>query len=244
MGENMFTERTRENLTVKAFITFLACLFFTVAGAMGVHMVSSFSKTIDYQKMHVDYHPYRDDANIMDGYRIMKNAFDEQKQSIINAYNAQVRNIQHNRNFKPADFYGLSYNSKIFKTKVNESKDFYKNIISVSSKNQNKNLEKIFKSTDRKIILITDYYNKRIKQILNNLKNNKNYDLHNLEERGSKPDNVTFMEKDFNILGDEVIISHKGENIFNGFLMLMGMILAVGAGIFICFGIYEAHVTN
>lgn len=80
-----------------------------------------------------------------------------------------------------------------------------KNIKLLRSSQQLKAIDNINKNVNKKINKIKDFYNNRINNIYEQLKNNKNIQFALLYENNRPPDNVNFNETDFNEVGATLV---------------------------------------
>lgn len=186
-------------------------------------------------------------ASVVKDYETIKSAFNNQKWGIINAYNAQTKNINTNGLKTERDFYGLNFKPDDFKNEI----DSFKNQIYTNhedkewfsfSDDQKDEISKLFdKLGDRisaKMTKIKAFYDTRIRKMYSALKNRQKVNFANLIESHIDK-SVQFSNKDFDTIGSLINrdISRRGDNACVFLLSILLLILSVDTIVFVIKGV-------
>lgn len=134
-------------------------------------------------------------------YNIFNNAFNAQKQAVVDAYNKQVDEIHKNGLKTEADFAGLKFNHNIFTDKISNNDQ----VLNYSNK-ATKAVDKLTKTTvATKIAKIKAFYDARVRSIYSSLQNSQKVVFSSLKEYGREPDNIQLTEGDFTPVATKIV---------------------------------------
>lgn len=173
-------------------------------------------------------------------YNIFKNAFNAQKQVVVDAYNKQIDLINQNGLETEADFTGLRFNNNVFTDKINNSDQ-----VLHYSHEATKAVNKLSETTvNAKIAKIKAFYDARVRSVYSALKNKQKVVLSSLTEYGRQPKNIQLTEADFTPIATKIVDtrvvateaeSGKLPKVCNAILALFFMILfSISAFYFCC----------
>ena len=170
-------------------ISLLAFIYFCVANYNAIEHLNY--KTVEWQSIN----------KAQNNYNIFKNAFNAQKQAVINAYNRQVDAISQNGLKTEANFTGLQFDNNVFTDKINSNGQVLR-----YSHEATKAVDKLSETTvNTKIAKIKAFYDARVRNIYFTLKNGQKVVLSDLKEYGRQPNNVQLTEADFTPIATKIV---------------------------------------
>lgn len=157
---------------------------------------------------------WSENKTVENNYSIAKTYFDNKKQGVINAYNAQIAEI-HKNGLKTKDsFNGLSTDYSLGLANRNEN-----GVVSISDENKLVShfspelLNTLNKRINAKLDKIKHFYNARILSVYKTLENNQKVDFISLtKDDDSNIKNVQFNRADFDSIGSELNKNMLEEN--------------------------------
>ena len=170
-------------------ISLLGFAYFCVANYNAIEHLNY--KTVEWQSI----------SEAQNNYNIFKNAFNAQKQAVINAYNRQVDAISQNGLKTEANFTGLRFDNNVFTDKINSNDQ-----VLHYSHEATKAVDKLSETTvNAKIAKIKAFYDARVRNIYSTLKNGQKVVLSDLKEYGRQPNNIQFAEADFTPVATKIV---------------------------------------
>lgn len=186
--------------------------------------------------------------SIVNDYNEAKEAFNDQKQVVADAYNAQIKNINENGLKTEPNFSGLDFNPNIFKKKIRKLKN---NIYSNHKENDcltfddaqkaeiSSSFDKLNERVKAKMSKVKAFYETRIFKVYSTLKNGQKIKFSGLTEYDSDSKSEQLSNKDFNAIGSLISKRLNTENAMKLFAAcLLGMIVFVF--LFIAIGLFLA----
>lgn len=217
-------------------IAFLICIFY---------MCDALNKCASYDKQPPNWTTTQ---SIVNDYNEAKEAFNDQKQVVADAYNAQIKNINENGLKTEPNFSGLDFNPNIFKKKIRKLKN---NIYSNHKENDcltfddaqkaeiSSSFDKLNERVKAKMSKVKAFYETRIFKVYSTLKNGQKIKFSGLTEYDSDSKSEQLSNKDFNAIGSLISKRLNTENAMKLFAAcLLGMIVFVF--LFIAIGLFLA----
>ena len=134
-------------------------------------------------------------------YNIFKNAFDAQKQAVVDSYNKQIDEINKNGLETEANFAGLQFDNNVFADKINNNDQVLQ-----YSHEAVKTVDKLRKTTvNTKIAKIKAFYDARVRNIYFALKNQQKVMFSSLKEYNRQPNNIQLTEADFTPVATKIV---------------------------------------
>lgn len=190
-------------------IAFLVCIFY---------MCDALNKCASYDKQPPNW---TTEQSIIKDYNEAKEAFNDQKQVVADAYNAQIRNINENGLKTESNFSGLDFNPNIFKKRIRKLKN---SIYSNHKENDcltfddaqkaeiSSSFDKLNERVKAKMNKVKDFYDTRISRVYSALKNGQKIKFSDLTEYDSDNKSEQLSNKDFNIIGSLISKRLNTEN--------------------------------
>lgn len=175
----------------------------------------------------VNNNSWTNESYVVKNYDSDEKAFNNQKQAIIDAYNAQIDKINIYGLKAKDDFHGLKFKTDVFKN----SSEILKGTIHSDFDNSN---------VAAKIAKTKAFYDARINKIYDSLQKGQKVDFDGLKEYNTNNKIDNFNDKDFNLIGfkienDSIENNHKGSSFFVGALLAMAtaaVIFTIGMLVF------------
>lgn len=184
--------------TITCVIAFLVCLF---------GMCDALNKCASYDKQPPNW---TTEQSIIKDYNEAKEAFNDQKQAVADAYNAQIKDINENGLKTKHNFSGLDFNPNIFKKRIRKLKN---SIYSNHKENDcftfddaqkaeiSSSFDKLNDRVKAKIGKVKAFYETRISKVYSALKNGQKIKFSSLTEYDSDNKSEQLSNKDFNAIG-------------------------------------------
>ena len=210
-----------------------------IGSSLGLGYIGVYKNSSYYNSLPSDWATR---TSIIKDYEDVKAAFDNQKWAIINAYNAQIKNIDTNGLKTERDFHGLVFKSDDFRNKIStlenniydnhENKNGY--TFSDAEKAEISSLfNKLNSRVNEKMAKIKAFYDARVRSIYSALKNEQKVKFTSLAESYTDK-SAQFNDKDFDSIGS--LISKqldKGED--SGVMLLIGILWLITTAMIIAF---------
>ena len=172
-------------------------------------------------------------------YDAAKKNFDDQKQAIVDAYNAQVDKISTFGFKTKADFNGLKFKSNIFKGNLSSLKNTinanYENTAFNPAHNKDsrkalisKMVDKLDSSVSEKIAKIKAFYDARINKIYDCLRNGLKVNFNSIKDYNGNSKIGDFSHRDFDFIGlnlvrEDILSQNANGESLNGAIIAMGL---------------------
>lgn len=160
-------------------------------------------------------------------YNIFKNAFNDQKRAVADAYNEQIDKIDKNGLETEANFTGLHFDNTIFADAVSKNSQ----ILSYSHE-ATKAVDKLNKTTiATKIAKIKAFYDARVRCVYSSLRNSQKVVFSSLREYGRQPDNIQLTEADFAPVATKIVDTrvYTDENTRGALFLASIVLFLIGA---------------
>ena len=158
-------------------------------------------KTLNFDKFAPDW---RESGVAMDSYRTTANHYNDAKQLVIDAYNKQLDQIKKDGLKTQNDFDGIKFKTNAFVNSMHKDDSEW---TLVNNREYAQAADQVFKAANRRINKLREYYNKKIGDIYDDLKANKNVNFSSLKEYGDGPEFAQFAQNDFNETGKKYATS-------------------------------------